>query len=277
MSALPLRVMSWNILEGAHRHREEGQPPTWDYARKHAMAALVRELDPDVLILNEALWAEEADGYRVPYGEWLGYPHMVADVYEGVWGNAILSRFPIVAHHALAVPRRSGLWAALEVFGTRWELVTYHPHPDRRPENKAHDFGALLNLATPDVPFLIAGDFNAINPADHPDLDQLAEGFARFAADPRAAARRFIESGEAIFPVLQARGLRDALDASAGHSIPTDWLSTDKGSAMRIDHLWVNDRVQVVQADILRQGRAERASDHYPICADLLVKTGATS
>lgn len=231
----------------------------------------MRELDPDVLILNEALWAKESDGYEVAYGQWLGYPHVITDTYDGPWGNAILSRFPVIEQKVLAVPRRSILWAALAVGDQRWEVATYHPHPDRRPMNKAKDFALLLEQVTPGVPFLVGGDFNAIAPEDHPDLDRLTEGFARFAREPRAAAERFIASGEAVFRTLQDGGLHDALDAEAGPTIPTDFLSKDKSSAMRIDHLWVNDRIEVVKAHVLHHPRADRASDHYPLYADLLV------
>lgn len=267
-SPIPVTVMSWNILEGIHHPNVKGNLPALDVKRLAYVRTVIAELHPDVLILNEALWARPVDGHHVNYAKLLGFNHGVGDTYDGVWGNAILSRFPLVSQERFRIHNRGGLRVTIQAAGWQLEVATYHPHPDRRPFKKAEDFTELLGRAPLDHPFLIAGDFNAISPVDQPDLTSLAAGFARFSKDPERSASRFIESGKAIFPVLHAHGLREAVPESGRQfSIPTDLISLDKGSAMRLDHVWVNGHLEVRGAAVVHHPAAGQGSDHYPVWA----------
>jgi endonuclease/exonuclease/phosphatase family metal-dependent hydrolase len=135
---------------------------------------------------------------------------------------------------------------------------------------KAQDFACLLARVPRDMPLIVAGDFNAIAPADQPDLDAMEKTFAPFSRDPRASADRFIQAGRQVFPMLESLGLRDGVPAAnRGYSIPTDVLSTDKSSGMRIDHAWVNQHVRIRSARIIRDALTNKASDHYPLLLDL--------
>lgn len=267
------RVVFWNILEGFH-HPKAGlppaAPPTLDEARVQAARFALAKLEPDVLVLNEALWCRPLDGYHVDFARLLGFAHQVADRYDGAWGNAILSHQPIVDSQRFRIHNRGGWRATVDLDGWCLEVATYHPHPDRRPFKKAEDFAALLDRAPLTGPFVIGGDFNAVSPDDQPDLDALAQGFARFAAHPRESAERFVRSGEAVMPVLQEHGLRDALPLGARQfTLPTDLLSTDKGSAMRLDHAWVNAAVEVLDAWVEVSAATQVASDHFPLVLDV--------
>lgn len=266
----PLRVMSWNILEGFHvpKDRVPAGRPIQDEHRLEAAVTVLAEARPDVLLINEALWVNEHDGYLMDYAQRLGFEHAAGDLYDGCWGNVILSHYPIVAHHRFRIHNRGGLRATIAAPGWQLEVATYHPHPDRRPFKKAEDFVTLLTREIIDHPFLIGGDFNAISPEDRPDLAALSQGFSRFSPEPMKSARRFIESGQAVFQALQAHGLRDAVPVHQRvFSMPTDMLSCDKSSAMRIDHIWVNDHVEVEHAEILHSPATNLASDHHPLLA----------
>ena len=81
-----LRLMTWNILEGFHSPRSDNpvEPPTWDVSRLQAAQKLIRKINPDILVLNEALWCRPVGGHHVNYAQVLGFEHQHADIYDGV-------------------------------------------------------------------------------------------------------------------------------------------------------------------------------------------------
>lgn len=266
-----VRLMSWNLLEGCHvpRHQNSGAPQL-DYGRLAAIKAILAQYSPQVLLVNEALWCRPVEGYHMDYATLLGYEHSCAGLYDGVWGNAILSNFPILTCRTFDIYNRGGLVAVLDVNGTHLQVATYHPHPSRYPKHKAQDYLALVGQADPTLPLVLGGDFNAISPDDHPDRLALAKGFARFSKNPEIDSARFIDAGQVVFPALTEHGMRDALPSHArAPTMPTRLISPDQESAMRLDHIWVNDRVGVHDGKVLRQSETDLASDHYPVLVDI--------
>lgn len=262
----PLRVLSWNILEGFHHKPVKGQVPLRDEVRLAAAHEVLNACRPDVVVFNEALWVRKAHDYVMEYASEFRFPYALGRLYAGHWGNLILSRYPLRNPSVFKFRGRGGLGALIHAPGWRLRVGTYHPHPDRRPADKAKDFGALLNTFDANVPGLVTGDFNAVHPEDGPDLERLAAAFTRFSSRPREDAHRFIASGAAVFREFEQRGFCDAFPlADRTYTIPTDMLSEDKGSAMRIDHMWVNTGVVVERAEVIRTAAANVASDHYPI------------
>ena len=71
----PLRLVSFNILEGfrplqgggaEHRHL--------DRQRAEAARSVVGDLDPDILVLNEALFCRTHAGATIDYAGLFGFP-----------------------------------------------------------------------------------------------------------------------------------------------------------------------------------------------------------
>lgn len=277
-NAGPLRrLVAWNILEGMFQARADGADRRVpDESRRRAAVDLVARLKPDILVLNEALYCEEAFGQREDYAALFGFPHAASRLYDGSWGNAILSRHPIadtvstIIHRAGANQDR-GLLAVRLAFpeGEAW-VATYHPHPQRRPRKRLEDYDGFLPLLP--GPLLFAGDMNAVSPEDAPDAAALARGFERFRAPDvaRREVERFIEAGRVLFRDVAPRfGLRDAMPpAERRHTIPTPMLSTDVSGAMRIDFILANGGIAVDKAWVVREPEADVASDHYPVAAD---------
>lgn len=267
-----LRLVIWNILEGFHR------PGTrhFDAGRLDAAREVLDTLRPDVLVLNEALWCEEHEGHVVDYAGLLGFPHHVGDLYDGHWGNVVLSRLPIVSRTTFAIYNRSGVVAGIDMgCGRQVAVATYHPHPGRYPWNKAADFRSMAAAAS-GRPLVLCGDFNAISPEDRPDRDVMIAGFRRFSSKPGPDVDRFIDGGLAVFAALEADGLRDAIPPQGrGITMPTDLVSSDKVSGMRIDHVMISADVRCLHGEVIRIPATERASDHYPVVADLMVDGNA--
>src|SRR5918995_2190244 len=103
------RLVSWNILEGMFLPPSGGETECRapDESRQRAALTLIDRLKPDILVLNEALFCEEAFGQVERYADLFGFPHAANRLYDGSWGNALLSRFAAADVVALTI-RRAG-------------------------------------------------------------------------------------------------------------------------------------------------------------------------
>jgi endonuclease/exonuclease/phosphatase family metal-dependent hydrolase len=149
-------------------------------------------------------------------------------------------------------------------------VASYHPHPHRYPENKALDFSQLVAGLT--GPLIVCGDLNCISPDDHTDRDRLIVAFRAFSANAEADVDRFLESGKLVFATLGKLGLKDAIPVSARrYTMPTDLISLDKSSAIRIDHILTNDAIKVVRGEVVHSAASHRASDHHPVLLEFRI------
>jgi endonuclease/exonuclease/phosphatase family metal-dependent hydrolase len=271
----PLRLVSFNILEGFRPSRKLGTDRRLlDRQRVAAAKTVVRELAPDILVLNEALFCRAHIGRRVDYHRLFGFQHETAALYDGAWGNAILSRFPITRSQELRIHNRGGLIAVIETPAGPLSVASYHPHPQRFPENKALDFSRLVEGLTGAI--IVCGDLNCISPEDHTHREQLIEGFREFSTNAAADVDRFLESGRLVFATLGKLGLHDAIPvAQRRYSIPTDLISPNKSSAIRIDHVLANDRIAVVHGEVVHSQASNQASDHHPVLLDFRISEPA--
>lgn len=276
-----VRIVGWNFLEGGLT-AAVGQVRQRDAARWAAAQALMRRLAPDILVLNEALWCTENDGRFTNFGEEFGFPYSAADRYDAEWGNAILSRYPIVdVLHAGLGDADAGEprgWSAARLAtpgGPLW-VATYHPHPQRQPRARVRDLEQLL--ANLNGPAIFVGDLNAIDPADGIALEALVAQFCLFQPPDRAAVsagvyeeagRLLFGSPDGVFPRL---GWASAVVGPAP-TIPTALIRRPGDPGFRIDHAWYNPQVGLRQAWVEQAPEADVASDHYPLVIELAVRT----
>jgi endonuclease/exonuclease/phosphatase family metal-dependent hydrolase len=211
-------------------------------------------------------------GRKVDYAELFAFPYAATALYDGAWGNAILSRHPIARSQELHIYNRGGLTAVIDTPAGQLTVASYHPHPHRYPENKAFDFMQLAAGLT--GPLIVCGDFNCISPEDGVDRGQLIAAFRNFSDDADAAVDRFIESGEQVFAGLRQLGFRDAIPpAGRRFSIPTDLINSDKSSGMCIDHILADDAIDVITGEVVHSAASNRASDHHPVMLEFRIKS----
>lgn len=257
--------MSWNFLEGGHTPGR----PFLEHHRIESAQALMKDLNPDIVILNEALWCEYFENYFHDYAHIFSFPYSEGRLYDQNWGNIILSRYPIVKTQAFFIYNRGGLMVTLEHEGHQFQVGTYHPHPSRYPQNKALDFDSLLKLCSLGLPVLIGGDFNTINPEDTPCHQSLSSAFKRFSKNPMEDSARFINAGNPVFDIFKRHGFKDAIPfENRRESMPTDLLTTNKDSGMRIDHILCNSLVKIKNGWIEQSEMSNKSSDHYPVLVD---------
>ena len=266
-----LRLVSYNILEGLRPlGSDEAERRLVDRKRVEAALIVVSALDPDILVLNEALFCRTYSDRRVDYAGLFGFPYEAAALYDGAWGNAILSSHPIVRSQEMRIYNRGGLTAVIETPAGGLTVASYHPHPHRYPENKALDFTQLVDGLI--GPLIVCGDLNCLSPEDDIDRDRLIAAFRSFSTDAERAVDRFIGSGKLVFASLAKLGLKDAIPlAGRRYSIPTDLINTDKSSGMRIDHILANDAIEVVGGEVVHNAGSNQASDHHPVMVDFRI------
>jgi endonuclease/exonuclease/phosphatase family metal-dependent hydrolase len=239
-----VRLVTWNIHGGVGR---DGRS---DLAR---IAALLEDMKADVAALQEvgdahrsareteladqAAWLGRRLGWFVAYG-----PNLVLRGWP--YGNAVVSRFPIVHAHNydLSVPNREPrgcLRADLELPGGQ-QLHLFDLHlglsGGERRRQAAMLFSAdLLRDTALAAPLVLCGDFNMWSPLPGPIFRLLRSALR----DAAAIARCRRATYPSVLPLL------------------------------RLDRAYVDAGVEVLACGVVNDPRTRSASDHLPLWVDL--------
>jgi endonuclease/exonuclease/phosphatase family metal-dependent hydrolase len=228
--APPLRVMSYNLHFG---YDVEG------WSDLEATARAIEAGGADVVGLQEVSRGWYLNGstdmlawlqrrLRMPYARFAGAA-------DAIWGNAILSRYPIADSGSVRLPRggvplaRNYLWADLDLGGGHLRLVVTHLHHVEGPD------GARVRLAQ--IPRLLEGV------AGRPATVLLGD----FNAEP----------GSREIALLHEAGLTDAFQAAGGAPEDEPTYSSDRPER-RIDYLWLAPDLRASDFD----ATTATASDH---------------
>lgn len=168
-------------------------------ARRAVIVDTLRALQPDVILLQEVLEKEGLPNQARQLADSLGCAFVFASVdppgAAKRYGNAILTRLPIVASGEVKLPPlddwRVAAHARLALPDGRAldAYVTHLHHTEEGAAIRAEQVAGLLafvdstRAAGGEAPVLLGGDFNA-----EPDRPELAPVFARF-SDALAVAR----------------------------------------------------------------------------------------
>lgn len=170
-----MRVLTWNLW---------WRFGPWEQ-RQGAIAHVLGEEQPDIVCLQE-VWADDERDQAQELAAGLGCTAVRTEgvQMDGVsFGNAVLSRWPIVSSSQVALPRADGsdghrraLVAVLDTPWGAWPVIS--THLDYRFDDSAvreRQAAALLELIASvrgdperDPPVIIGGDFNAV-----PDSDEI--------------------------------------------------------------------------------------------------------
>jgi len=163
----PVRVMTYNLHMGFATDGELGMED---------LAQVIEESGAEVVGLQEVSRGWYITG-SLDMLTWLSrrldMPYLSGPTADPLWGNAILSRYPITAHGSALLPtggkriRRGYLWARIDVgAGEELMMIATHLHD---PEDEGHvrqiQVPPLLEFWAGHPSTVIVGDFNAI-PSD---------------------------------------------------------------------------------------------------------------
>jgi endonuclease/exonuclease/phosphatase family metal-dependent hydrolase len=227
-----LRVVAYNVRMGF------GLDGRFD---PDALAAVVAGQRPDVVLLSEVdrgwLLNGGHDDLAV-LARRLGLPTLFAPAADSVWGDALLTRLPVVSARTVVLPAvgaptgAQALGAVLRVGSREVAVVSTHlqPPPDGGPVEQARSVGALAReLGTGGRPVVVGGDLNT-------------------------------EPADPAFRVLLDAGLTDAL--AAARPLPS---SPADDPVREIDHVLVTPGITAAGAVAPRS----TASDHLAVAVTL--------
>lgn len=265
-SAYPLRIASYNIAHGRGgtlgASNWDGGPGPVRRKRLEAIGSFLADRDVDVVVLNEvdfsARWSGHQDQAAI-IAEAGCYPFIARqrniDVtvpfMRFIFGNAVLSRFPIVSAQRKRFPPYSRLEAWLA--GSHDSLLTsirlpdgltiavWALHLDSRSERiRIEAVERILDISTSIAdPLFVIGDFNS-SPRSFPQAQPVACGHT--ALDSIAASSRF-----AAFP--------------SPHGTPTDFTFPSGRPDRTIDWAFVPSDWRIGESMVAEVSY----SDHLPI------------
>lgn len=261
-----MRVMSYNTLSG-------GLDDT-DVRRYYAQMELIRAVDPDILLMQEARGFLEAGSARLFETEYrLCRRGLVARAPTTGQHTAIFLKRGIEPlsfeadaehfHHATAIARLQVPEYEKPVTAICVHLCPYGAAVRLR------EASYLFNYAAADEFVILGGDFNSVSPADpEPEgLTYLPACFrARYVDTSGHADRRTLAS------LLQA-GFVDVavhLQQAATATVPTTAFTASEFVPFRCDYLLTTPSLirRASRFEVLRSPTTDWASDHYPILAE---------
>jgi len=228
-SGWPIRIMTYNLHQG------------FDTDGRLGMEALARVIDgtgADVIAMQEISrgWFINSSLDMLPWlSQRLEMRYLFGPAADSIWGNAILSRYPILEHGRGTVPKgdgvmkRSYLWARLDMGNGEDLLViaTHLHHIETEHKVRIPQIQAILDFWGGRERTIILGDMNSW--PDSPEMD-----------------------------LFRDAGLQDAF-ALVGRGDGYTFASNDLYE--RIDYLWVTPDLQVSELVIPES----TASDHLGV------------
>ncbi|MBW3657669.1 MAG: endonuclease/exonuclease/phosphatase family protein [Actinobacteria bacterium] len=232
----PVRVMLYNVHMGFDTR---GRLDT------DALAAVVAEQGADVVVLNEVdrgwFLNGSHDVLHLLAGE-LDMPYVFAPAADEIWGNAILSRYPLEDARDAALPRggaamtRSLVSAVVDLgAGERLGVVGTHLHhvdgegDIRTPQVEAVAAEAV-RLAATGIPVVVLGDMNA-EPGE-PELRPYLDAGLEDAVTPLGDVRTFPSWG----PVEHIDHVFTTPDVAASDlAVPRSQASDHLGVALTLE------------------------------------------
>lgn len=234
-----IRFLTYNV------HSCFGTDRKLDPAR---IAAVINECRPDIIAL------QEVDVGRVRSGG-IDQAHMIAahlqmeaqfhpalHLKDEKYGDAVLTALPMRMVKAAALPSvgepRGALWVEVALADVNLQIVV--THLGLRGSERMHQATTLLGpgwlggIDRRETPLILAGDLNAT---------------------ARSAAYRLV-----------ARQLRDAQLQTGARPRPT---FPSRLPLLRIDHVFVGEKIDVTHCEVHNTALARVASDHLPLVAEL--------
>jgi endonuclease/exonuclease/phosphatase family metal-dependent hydrolase len=229
----PVRVATYNLHNGFDTEGRLGM---------EAIASVIEEIDPDIIALQEISRGWVISG-RLDMLSWLSdrldMPYVFGPTADPLWGNAILSRYPILEYAEYDLPPRDlpvkrGLITALVDLGDsdRLQVIATHFH-HIEGDSGIRQIQAVATVEVWDgqARTVLLGDLNA-----EPDAPEMN--------------------------ILRRAGL---LDPMAGLEPPPrhTWPSDDP--TVRIDYIWTSPDLTTDSPHVL----ATTASDHMPVVGEI--------
>lgn len=251
---MALRILSYNILAGGEH-------------RLPLIASVIQQQQPDLVALQEARSRSNAEAHAHQLGMSFTFGEAHNTNKDHV---AWLSRLPVIHAENHPFPIFAKTLLEIEVIwkGMPLALFTTHLKAGQDLEGEQHriaEMQAILQLLRDhhNQTQVLVGDFNTLHPTDHPNVSAYVAVLK--ARGERTPAPQFPRR---VIPLLLEAGYVDCYRAL--HPFTLEDTSYTSHQALRVDYIFSTSRLaeRLSACDIIREGDAEIASDHFPIWAE---------
>lgn len=262
------RLMTWNLLEGGRGA---------DGHRLDLCAEVIRNCRPDVLFACEAHGLAEDERLLGDIAAAVGMRARIVRSPDGAH-LALLVRPSVAVTHFEAIPlggERPAILAVLRSAGLP-DMLLGGCHLDARdPTRRLSEVRALLSVLRAPWPRILLGDFNQIShedgltrrdllnlPLHHVERHVAPDGEPDTRVTQEIAAAGFVDA----WRLAHAGG-----EARLGHTVPTAVPQPPRFAGMRLDYIYLSADIPaaLTACDVWREKPAPRASDHFPLIAEL--------
>jgi endonuclease/exonuclease/phosphatase family metal-dependent hydrolase len=269
---MKIKLMQYNIRTG---FRNTEKPYDFEGNRMELVKEVVKKEKPDILVLNEAYFeSKNRSGILMDYQKIFNFPFYAHGNYKygfsPFWGNAILSKYPIIEIENKNKGFIGKLSVKIKIKNSLVNLDATHISPigsrkDGCLSSKGQEIGVKQVLKDKKKNYILAGDFNSLSPLDEYNENEMIESWSKIVKDSRKQIKEMLKR-DAIKYVLST-GLVDSYklkNKKFDFTIPTDFLSKDKSTGIRIDYLFCSLDLRIIESGIIKNKLTEQASDHYP-------------
>ena len=267
---MKLKVMTYNIA-GGRDHRGELPAKT---IRPEACGEVIAAYSPDIVGLNEIdfnhprsgninLAADVAKATGIPYENRFGRAtELGRPGARGSYGNAFLSKHPILLSEALQVPdpedkseptyyETRGIFRNIVLIEGK-EIEVLVTHFGLAKTERAETMKMLTKFIKERTrPIIVMGDFNVWGGAVKPEYNRI---------DEIKGLYELLTDTFSVYPDQEARTFPSRFDLSA---LVEKEINGGKG--IRIDYIFVSEEFKVTKVEIPQS----KASDHLPYYAEL--------
>ena len=274
---MKFKIIEYNILDGFHTR---DQPARFESERLIAARELVKNEKPDILILPEACDDEIAKhNLKIDYAKEFDLPyHFHGHKPNGSkHGISVLSRWPFKKKENYSMHDMKFVRVDIKIENKTIRVDALHPHPSLNSCEMAQFFKNVLRDIVPYS--ILTGDFNSWSASDKPyDRKKIISKFRTF-AELKDKDENFVINiidDKLTFEAMNIIENSNYIDTykkfhkkEKEWTIPTALIDTNKDAAMRIDYIFCTKEFKILEAGIIKNELAEKASDHYPIYAVL--------
>jgi len=309
-----LKIMTWNVKFGGGRVDfffdcfGDRVLMSRDEVRDHldGIARLIREVDPDVVLLQEVDVRSKRSGFIDQLQNLLDNTDLNYGVYASQWrvdfvpsdglgamdnGNAILSRWPLVDAERVALPQRSDQSGLERYFYLRRNFlrarVEFSPersvwianlHADAYGEDGTKEehvelfYEELQRLNSEGETVVAGGDFNVIPPdseQQHDFPDSVCEDEEYIADDYRTQSDWLRPWYENFSAAVSLEDYAANNDAYFTHTVNAEGFWNRKLDYLFTNATWVAGSDQTLQSESQGGFETMSLSDHAPLIAEL--------
>lgn len=269
---MKLKVIQYNIKSG---FRNTKKPYLLERKREKLAQKIIERENPDILILNEAYFeSKNKSKILMDYQKIFKFPFYAHGNYNNglisFWGNALLSKYPIIKIENENKRFMGILKTQIKVEDKIINLDVTHVPPMPLLNNREQKMMIKQILKTKKKNYILTGDFNSLSPEDDYDKIKMINVWSKFTKNTKNLIKEMLKRDAIKF--ILSKKLIDTYKSknkNFNFTIPTNLLSKNKSSGIRIDYIFCSRDFKIIDSGIIKDKLTEKTSDHYPIYAIL--------